>query len=104
MTDKDSPSNELLKREHAKYPTLAKARDVFNHDLFRKLRDGIAHWSFLRKEKGEGSQLVIYDWESGKPDVTITLLEAEAFHLVAFSVIEALDKRVFSRLNPNARY
>jgi hypothetical protein len=96
----DSPLNSLLRREYTTYPTLAQVRDVFNHDLFRQVRNGFGHWSFLWQEKDGTPQLVMMDWESGIPTTTITLLEAEALHLVAFSAIEALDREVFSHVNP----
>jgi hypothetical protein len=87
LKERDSPLKAVLRNDYAKYPTLTQARDVFNHDLFRRLRNGV-------------SQLVMVDWETGVTDITITLLEAEAFHLVAFSVIEVLDKEIFSCVNP----
>jgi hypothetical protein len=96
----DSPLNSLLRRDYAKYPVLAQARDAFNHDLFRQVRNGVGHWSFRWEEAADGPWLVMMDWESGQSTVTITLLEAEALHLVSFSVIEALDVAVFSEVNP----
>jgi hypothetical protein len=100
LKEPDSPLKALLREEYAKYPILAQARDVFNHDLFRRIRNGVGHWSFLWKEENGVSQITIVDWETGKTDITITLLEAEAFHVVAFSVIEVLDKELFSCSNP----
>jgi hypothetical protein len=96
----DSPLYTLLKKDYAKYPTLAQARDVFNHKVFKQVRDGVGHWSFLWHEEDGVPQLDIFDRKSGKKDITIKLLEAEALHLVAFSVIEVLDKEIFSRSNP----
>jgi hypothetical protein len=100
LKERDSPLKAVLRNDYAKYPTLTQARDVFNHDLFRRLRNGVGHWSFLWQENNGVSQLVMVDWETGVTDITITLLEAEAFHLVAFSVIEVLDKEIFSCVNP----
>ena len=85
LKEQDSPLNAILRNDYAKYPTLAQARDVFNHDIFRRLRNGVGHWSFLWQENNGVQQLVMVDWETGVTDITITLLEAEAFHLVAFS-------------------
>jgi hypothetical protein len=96
----DSPLNSLLRREYANYPVLAEARDTFNHNLFRAVRNGVGHWSFRWEEVNGGSQVVMMNWESGQPSATITLLEAEALHLVTYSVIEALDRELFSRVNP----
>jgi hypothetical protein len=98
--DPESPLNSLLKRHYTKYPVLAQARDAFNHDLFREIRNGVGHWSFQWEETGDGPRLVMMKPETGRPTVTITLLEAEAIHLLSFSVIEALDRELFSRVNP----
>lgn len=99
----DSPLNSLLKREYAIYPVLAQARDTFNHQLFRQVRNGVGHWSFYWKEERGNPHLVVIDSASNKPEIKVTLMEAEALHLVAFSVIEALDEEVFSKANPRFR-
>src|SRR5262245_31673160 len=66
----DSPLNSLLKKEYAKYPILTQARDIFNHNLFRQVRNGVGHWSFLWEEKPNGPCLVMVNWESAEPTVT----------------------------------
>jgi len=40
------------------------------------------------------------DWKTGKSTARISVMEGEALHLVAFSVIEVFDKEMFSRANP----
>jgi len=91
----DSPLSILLKKEHSNYPVLCAARDAFNHDLFRIVRNGIGHWAFVWKEESSMPQLEMVDERTGNITATISLVEAEAMHLVAFSVIEALDTQVF---------
>jgi hypothetical protein len=92
----DSPLNELLRSEHSRFPSLAQARDTFNHDLFRRVRNGVGHWAFACEHDETGERLVCYDWESGERTAEISLLEAEALHIVSFSVIECFNKRFFS--------
>ena len=36
LKGEDSPLKTVLRDNYAKYPTLAQARDVFNHDIFRR--------------------------------------------------------------------
>jgi len=96
----ESPLNRVLCSRKGEYPILAEARDAFNHETFRLVRNGVAHWAFLWQETSGGSQLVILDESSGAPTITVTLVEAEAMHLLAFSIVEALDQEVFRRAAP----
>lgn len=90
----DSPLNTVLRVEHATYPTIAQARDTFNCDFFRKVRNGVGHWAIAWDHGNE--QLVCFDGESGEKTVVISFLEGEALHLASFSVIECLDRHVFA--------
>lgn len=100
LRDPESPLNALLRGSYMTYPTLAQARDVFGHDLYRRLRNGIGHWSFAWEHNGGGERLVCFDWQSGERTVDVSLLEAEGLHLVSFSTIECLDYGIFRRANP----
>lgn len=96
----ESPLNILLRTQHTRYPILAQTRDVFNHDLFRRVRNGVGHWSFTFEHQDTKERLVCFDWESGKRTAEVSLLEAEALHLASFSTIECLDQNLFRRANP----
>jgi hypothetical protein len=96
LRDADSPLNAALRSRHQSYPALTQVRDLFNDDFFRRVRNGFGHWSFAWRETGNGSRIEITDWKTGATTTTVTLLEAEALHVASFSVIEALDREVFS--------
>lgn len=93
-----SPLHKELRERAADYPVLGEARDAFNNETFPLVRNGVGHWSFLWQETPTGSEIVILDNETSGRSITISLLEAEAMHLLAFSVIEALDEEVFRPL------
>lgn len=91
-----SPLNVMLRRNHAGYPTLAQARDLFNHDLFRHVRNGVGHWSFVFEGTGvDDTRLVCFNWETGSRTAEVSVLEAEALFLASFSIVECLDRFVF---------
>ena len=100
LKDSNSPLNSILKKEYSKYPLLTQARDIFNNDLFRLVRNGVGHWAFYWDEQKDGLYLEMVDWKTGKSTARISVIEGEALHLVAFSVIEVFDKEMFSRANP----
>ncbi len=96
----ESPLNSILRQQYKIYPPLCQVRDVFNTDLFRQVRNGVGHWSFLWDEKDSKPRIVVIDWQSGEQTAEITLMEGEALHLVAFSVIEVLDTEIFKHVIP----
>lgn len=100
LKDSKSPLNSILKKEYSKYPLLTQARDIFNNGLFRLVRSGVGHWAFYWDACENGLYLVMVDWKTGKSTARISLMEGEALHLVAFSVIEVFDNEMFSRANP----
>lgn len=99
LRDKESPLSALLKAEYANYPTLAQARDLFNHDLFRRVRNGVGHWSFtIENESAE--RLICYDWKSGVRAAEVSIIEAEALHYASAATIECFDVELFRHANP----
>ncbi len=100
LKDPDSPLNSILKKEYSKYPLLTQARDIFNNELFRLVRNGVGHWAFYWDDRKDGLYLDMVDWKTGKSTTRISVMEGEAMHLVAFSIIEVFDKEMFSRANP----
>gem|GEM_PF-3202033 len=95
----DSPLNVLLRTEYVRYPLLASARDFLNNPLFRRLRNGFGHWSFDWEVQGTESYVVAYDWEDGTTTARLHQAEADAFHIVAFALIEILDDVIISERN-----
>lgn len=93
----ESPLFQHLKNQHLKYPLLASARDFLNNDLFRRLRNGFGHWAFDWEVVGVESYVVAYDWENGLPTARLHQKEADAFHIIAFALIEVLDNVVISQ-------
>lgn len=95
--DKNSPLRSVLQSNPVEFPILSQARDIFNHNSFRLIRNGVGHWAFTWEDGDSGSVIHIFEQRSPSPAMTITLMEAEAFHLVSFSTIEVLDHEL---LNP----
>jgi hypothetical protein len=92
-----SPLFEKLKNQHKTYPFLASARDFLNNSLFMKLRHGFAHWAFDWEIVGNESYIVSYDWKTEILTAKLHQEEADAFHIVAFALIEIIDEIIISR-------
>jgi len=95
----DSPLNVLLRKEYGQYPLLASARDFLNNKLFRRLRNGFGHWSFDWEVVHTESYVVAYDWENGTQTARLHQEEADAFHIIAFALIEVLDDVIIRQRN-----
>lgn len=90
-----SPLNQRLRGRDTGLPLLSEARDVFNNNDFRLLRNGFGHWSFEWNDTLPVAEVRIVDWETGKETVTLSLLECEAFHYLTASVVQAIDDELF---------
>ena len=71
LRDTNSPIAQMLsedarlKPQARLYPPLCSARDVFNCELFRMVRNGFAHWSFCWSGQGGEAMITIVDWKTG---------------------------------------
>lgn len=95
LRHKDSPLSARLRS--SAFPLLAGTRDLFNNDTFRRVRNGFAHWSFTWQDQGSSAIIKIIDWQTGKEDTQLTLLEAEALHFVSATSIHAIDQSLLRR-------
>jgi hypothetical protein len=75
----------------SEYPLLTAARDFLNDRLFRLLRNSFAHWAFDWEVIGGESYVVAYDWDRDLPIAKLHQQEADAFHIIAFALIEVLN-------------
>ena len=73
-------------------PVLSSVRAFLNDRTFRLLRNGFAHWAFDWDVVGPDSYVVAYDWERDLPTAKLHLEEADAFHIVAFAVVEIFNE------------
>jgi hypothetical protein len=99
-----SPVAERLKHAHEEFPMLASARDNFNKDFFRRVRNGFAHLSFVWVNKRDGNSIQIFDGTSNKIELkeTLSTLEAEALHYLSAITIQILDEELIRKINnPN---
>lgn len=97
LRQRPSPLAAILQSDHATYPLLASARDAFNNDLFRKVRNGFAHWSFTWNGTGNSVQIEVFHFESGAKEAELSLLEAEALHYLVASVTQVLDEELLRK-------
>jgi len=102
LRQRPSPLAIRLSTTYAATPLLASARDAFNDDLFRKVRNGFAHWSFTWRSMGSSAQIDIFHFESGAKEAEISLLEAEALHYLSASIIQTLDEEMLHKIVHNS--
>jgi hypothetical protein len=83
----DSPFR--LCSEHST-PTLSSVKHFLAEKTFRTLRNGFAHWGFDWEVVGKESFVVAYDWERDLPIAKLHQSEADAYHIIAFAIVEAI--------------
>lgn len=99
LRQKSSPLAARLSVSYSKSPLLASARDAFNNDLFRRVRNGFAHWSFTWQPMGRQATISIFHFETGTKEAEVSLLEAEALHYLSMSVIQTLDQEILRKVS-----
>lgn len=101
LKSRPSPLVERLRTGHASFPLLCSARDAFNHDLFRKVRNGFAHWSFTWTEVGEEVRITTFHFESGEREAEVSALEAEALHFLSSLVTQFIELHLLRPYSPS---
>ena len=81
------------------WPMITAARDFLMERTFKVVRNGLAHWGFDWEVVGTNSYVVAYDWERDLPIARLHQLEADAYHIVTFSLIEVLHDTMLSGAN-----
>jgi hypothetical protein len=89
----DSP---FRSRYGSDWPIVTAARDFLGEKTFRLVRNGFAHWGFDWEAVGDNSYVVAYDWERDLPIARLHQSEADAYHIIAFSLVEVLNDVVLS--------
>jgi len=84
-----------FRRHDGSAPLLRSVRAFFDTRDFMLLRHCLAHWSFSWVVDNDDSAVVGFGKSASGP-VRATRLEADAFHIVTFALVEALDE-VFIR-------
>jgi hypothetical protein len=101
LRQRPSPLAEALQAGHSTSPLLASARDAFNNDLFRKVQNGLAHWSFTWTDLGGLARIDIFHFETGAKEAEVSSLEAKALHYLAASVIQVLEEELIRKVDAN---
>ena len=100
LRQRPSPLAVRLSSVRSQWPLLASGRDAFNDDLFRKVRNGFAHWSFTWCSVGTSAQISVFHFETGVQEAELSLLEAEALHYLSASIIQTIDEEVLRKVVP----
>jgi len=78
-------------------PLLSAAQEFLSNSLFRTLRNGFAHYGFDWEVVNGESYVIAYDWERDLPIAKLHQREADAFHIIAFALIQIIDDVMISR-------
>ncbi|MCC6758999.1 MAG: hypothetical protein IT395_05185 [Candidatus Omnitrophica bacterium] len=92
----NSPESPLNKTLPIASPMLDAARNFLQNKEFYKLRNGFAHWGFDWEIVGNESYVVAYNWETDLPIIKLHQKEADAFHIITFSIIEILNSTMIN--------
>jgi hypothetical protein len=84
-----------FRRQNPVVPILRPVRKFFATNDFMSLRHAFAHWSF--KWISSGNDSTIIGTERLRETVRATRAEADAFHIVTFGLIEAIDDVFLSK-------
>ena len=96
IVGEDSPLATRLAGDATTVQTLIGVRGFLNDRTFRLLRNGFAHWAFDWEVVGPDQYVVAYDYERDLPTAKLHLEEADAYHIIAFAIVEILNEAFIS--------
>ena len=82
----------------ADFPIITASRDFLNEKVFITLRNGFAHWGFDWEVVGKESYVVAYNWENDLQIGKLHQSEADAFHIIAYALIEILHDEMIVKI------
>jgi len=89
-------SSEAFRHQRAGAETFRAMRKFLRNDsLFWSVRNAFAHWSFGWEIVDRQSWIVIYDENEGSEKARLHQRQADALHMVSFSIVDALSEVFF---------
>jgi hypothetical protein len=64
-----------------------------NNDLFKRVRNAIAHWTFVFERRRNRPRFVCFD-DAGTETADIDVLEASALHAASLAIVQCVDQNV----------
>lgn len=92
--------NSIDRRPKAIRPkAFSAAKKLLDGNTFGSIRNAFAHWSFGWETKEREHWILIYDRDTGLETLRFHQQQGDALHMIAWSVVDALNQVFFRRPN-----